>query len=197
MNMQLKLDDDGRAVLNESGRPIYVDAVGKESVFDPAELTESVSRLNAELMETRGALTKTNAERAALAEKFDANAVETSFKTSKLVAEKFAVPADLLEAKFGRAFKVENGQVVGYMPDGLKIYSRGTAGQLAGFDEALEILVEGYEARDHILKSSGASGGNAVGGGDFKATVMNRAKFESLPPSAQREWALSGKAIYD
>jgi hypothetical protein len=34
-------------------------------------------------------------------------------------------------------------------------------GETAGFDEALEFLVENYPQKDHILKASGNSGGDS------------------------------------
>ena len=44
-----------------------------------------------------------------------------SFNRSKVIAEKFAIPADLVQARFGSAFKVENGQIVAYDTAGNKI----------------------------------------------------------------------------
>lgn len=91
-----------------------------------------------------------------------------SFTRSKLISEKFAIPADLVQARFGQAFKVEDGKIVAYDASGNKIYSRNRPGELADFDEALEVLVDQYPYKDQILKSSGASGGGtapSAGGG--------------------------------
>lgn len=77
------------------------------------------------------------------------------FSGSKFIADKVAIPADMLQARFGQSFKVEDGKVVAYDGSGNKIYSRSKPGELAAFDEALEFLVEQYPQKDHILKASG------------------------------------------
>lgn len=58
-----------------------------------------------------------------------------SFAGSKYIADKIAIPADLLQARFGQAFKVEEGRIVAYDASGNKIYSRAKPGELAQFDE--------------------------------------------------------------
>lgn len=88
-----------------------------------------------------------------------------SFARSKLIAEKLAVPADMVQATFGSAFKIEEGKVVAYDSHGQKIFSRARPGEIADFDEALETLVEQYPHKEHILKGSGANGGGAGGSG--------------------------------
>lgn len=102
-----------------------------------------------------------------------------SFARSKLIAEKMAIPSDLVQARFGNAFKVENGAIVAYDHSGNKIYSRVKPGEIADFDEALESLVDAYPHKDSILKSSGASGGGAsnsntsTGSKTIKLTELN------------------------
>ncbi|GLO38940.1 hypothetical protein PPUN15366_05840 [Pseudomonas putida] len=88
-----------------------------------------------------------------------------SFSRSKLISEKFAIPGDLVQARFGQAFKIEEGKVVAYDQAGNKIFSRARPGEVADFDEALEALVDQYPYKDQILKSSGANGGGAPHGG--------------------------------
>ena len=84
-----------------------------------------------------------------------------SFARSKVVADKLAIPSDLVQAAFGSAFKVEGGRVVAYDKQGQKIYSAANPSELAGFDEALESLVNAYPNKDQILRASGASGSGA------------------------------------
>lgn len=91
-----------------------------------------------------------------------------SFSRSKLIADQFAIPADLVQARFGQAFKIEEGKVVAYDSTGNKVFSRSRPGELADFDEALEVLVDQYPHKDHILKSSGANGGGAPNAGGLK-----------------------------
>ena len=88
-----------------------------------------------------------------------------NFARSKYIADKLAVPADMVQATFGQNLKVEEGKVVAYDAQGQKIFSRARPGELADFDEAIETLVSQYPHRDHILKSSDANGGGAQGGG--------------------------------
>ena len=88
-----------------------------------------------------------------------------SFARSQFIAEKMAVPADMVQATFGNNFKIEDGKVVAYDAQGQKIFSRSRPGELADFNESLETLVSQYPHRDHILKSSGANGGGAQNGG--------------------------------
>lgn len=126
-------------------------------------------------------------ENSTLKSQLDGELIGGSFARSKLIAEKFAIPADLVQARFGGNFKRVDGKVVAYDPAGNQIYSQKKPGDLADFDEALEILVGQYPHRDSILKGSGASGSGASGGGGAggKRTVT-RAQFEAMDPAAQR-----------
>jgi hypothetical protein len=108
---------------------------------------------------------------------------------------KLAIPADLVQARFGSAFKIEDGKAVAYDSQGNKIYSRSRPGELADFDEALDVLVDQYPHKDSILRSSGASGsgaGASSGGqkqgpaGNFGGSKAERvaaiaARFADLP----------------
>lgn len=94
-----------------------------------------------------------------------------SFARSKYIADKLAVPVDMVQATFGQNLKIEEGKVVAYDVHGQRIYSRVRPGEPADFDEAIETLVSQYPHRNHILKSSDANGGGAQGGdvGNFGA----------------------------
>lgn len=109
------------------------------------------------------------------------------FSRSKFIAEKLNLPVDMVEARFGKAFKIEDGQVVAYDHHGQKIFSREKPGDVAGFDEALSILVDAYPNKDSILKGSAASGGGAQGdgGGSQGAKAMSREAFDNLDPAAK------------
>ncbi|PLC07590.1 hypothetical protein CY658_05035 [Variovorax sp. RO1] len=121
-----------------------------------------------------------------------------AFARSKTIAEKFAIPADLVQARFGSAFKVEEGKTVAYDGQGNKIYSKSRPGELADFDEALETLVDQYPYKDSILKGSGASGGGASGGnpGAGGKKTLTRAQLEAIP-SAERGAALKDATLVD
>jgi hypothetical protein len=121
-------------------------------------------------------------ERDSLRNDLFAEKVGGAFSRSKFISEKIAVPVDMIQATFGGAFKVENGEVIGYK-DGKQIYSRTNPGDVAKFDEALEIMIDAYPMKDHILKGSGASGGGAGGGGRGGSKTVTRAQFNEIATS--------------
>lgn len=113
-----------------------------------------------------------------------------AFSRSKFIADKLAVPPDIVEARFGHSFKVEGGSVVAIDHAGNKIFSRANPGEVAGFDESLEILVDAYPYKNSILKGSGASGGAGNGGGgDGTGKVYTRAQFGALTPAQKADVA--------
>jgi hypothetical protein len=118
-----------------------------------------------------------------------------SFSRSKFIAEKLIVPAPMVEKTFGDNFKIEDGKTRAYDADGNLIYSRSKPGEPADFDEALEVLIEGFPYKDSILRAKEANGGDVTrpnggggpakkgdwGGGrdDRKAAIAS--KFPDLP----------------
>lgn len=110
-----------------------------------------------------------------------------AFARSKFAAEKLAIPSDLVQARFGQQFKIEEGKVVAYDHTGNKIYSRAKPGEVADFEEALETIVDLYPHKDHILKGTGNQGGGAKGGnGNGNGTkTIGRSEFEALDPSGR------------
>jgi hypothetical protein len=122
-------------------------------------------------------------ERDALKSQLDNAMIGGNFSRSKFIGEKLTLPSDIVQARFGSAFKFENGKVIGYHGDGQKIYSRAKPGDVADFEEALEILVDGYPQRDIIMKAKGQGGSgtpaNAGGAGNNKKTIT-RTEFAQL-----------------
>ena len=120
-----------------------------------------------------------------------------SFARSKVIAEKLAIPVDMVEARFGAAFSLEDGKVVAHGADGNRLFSRVRPGEPADFDEALELLIEQYPHRDHILKASGATGGGATGGGGGQGgqKSISRSAFDALSPAKQMEHVKGGGSI--
>jgi hypothetical protein len=105
------------------------------------------------------------AERDTLMGQLQSHIKGSAFANSKFVAEKVAVPRHMLERTYGDSFKVEDGKLVPYDPSGNKLYSRAKPGEVADFDEAIELLISADPFKDHILKGSGAAGSGAQGGG--------------------------------
>jgi hypothetical protein len=123
-----------------------------------------------------------------------------AFSRSKYIGEKLAIPADLVQSKFGTAFKVEDGKTIAYDQHGQKIYSRTRPGEIADFDEAIETLVEQYPHRDHILKGSGANGSGAPNGGGNGGNgkkSISRSQFDALDPAGKHAHAVSGGEVTD
>jgi len=130
-------------------------------------------------------LQKIKDENAQLTTTLNGEMIGGSFNRSKLIAEKFAIPADLVQARFGKHFKVEGGKLVAYDSSGNQVFSRTRHGEVADFDEALETLVDQYPYKDHILKGAVAGGGGAGqgGGGAVGGKTIKRAAFDQLSPA--------------
>lgn len=138
--------------------------------------------------ETIDKLTKRNAE---IENQLHEEKIGGGFARSKFIQEKIAVPADMVRAVFGKAFRVEEGKTIAYGSDGKPVYSKTRMGEVADLDEALEILVDQYQYKDQILKPSGATGSGAQQG----ATVggkkqISRTQFNAMDPMAQRALGL-------
>ena len=102
-----------------------------------------------------------------------------NFSRSKFVTEKLAIPPDLVQSHFGRNFAIEDGKVVATDSLGNKVYSRAKPGELATFDEAMEVLVENYPYKDSILKSTG---GNGSGSQNNNQNRGGKPDLSQLPP---------------
>lgn len=190
---------------------------GFEGIADPAaalKALETVANLDAKKLVDAGEIEKVRSEiskafetklseadgRAKTLEgQLYAEKIGGSFSRSKFITEKAAIPADLVQARFGSAFSIEDGKVVAKDANGNKLYSRSSPGELAGFDEALEMLVEQYPYRDQILKGSGASGSGAGqgGGNGGGGKSINRKAFDALDPNARIEHIKGGGVVSD
>jgi len=123
-----------------------------------------------------------------------------AFSRSKYIGDKLAIPADLVQSRFGSAFKIEDGKTVAYDNHGNKIFSRARPGEIADFDEAIETLVEQYPHRDHILKGSGASGSGASnngGNGGQGNKTISRTQFDALDPVGKHAHVSAGGEVTD
>jgi len=113
-----------------------------------------------------------------------------AFARSKFIGEKIAVPADMVQATFGNRFKIVDGKTVAVDANGQQIYSRTRHGEPADFEEALEIMVDGYPHKASILKGSGASGSGAKDSGNQGAggkKTITRAQFDAMSPIEQAQ----------
>lgn len=144
-----------------------------------------VETLKAEITRSfEGKLAEKDTAYKALEDQLYGEKIGGSFARSKLIADKFAIPADLVEARFGKSFKLEDGKVVAYDASGNRLYSRAKPGETADFDEALEMLIDAYPYKDTILKGQTGAGGGAGngGGGSGGAKIIKEADFAALSP---------------
>lgn len=173
--------DDPAAALKALG---IVGNLDSKRLIDSGEV-EKVKGEISKAFQTQ--LDQANGKATALEQQLYAEKVGGAFSRSKYIADKLAIPSDLAEARFGKAFTIEDGRVVAKDTNGNKLYSSANPGELADFDESMSMLVNQYQYRDQILKGSGASGSGATTqgtGGTGKKTVT-RAQFQSMAPAEQ------------
>lgn len=122
-----------------------------------------------------------------------------SFKGSKFIADKLLLPADVTQAMFGKNFDIVDGKIVAKDANGKEILSHKAPGNVADFDEALEILVGGYAHKDRILKSDAnpGSGNRGNGGGGGNSKQITRAQYQAMPPNEAAQHFASGGTIVD
>lgn len=135
----------------------------------------------------------------ALEEQLHREIVGGSFARSKFIAEKLAIPADMVQAAFGRHFAVADGKLAATDASGNPIYSRKQPGAQAEFDEAIEILIDQYPHKDTILKADiqPGSGAPANGGGGGGGKTINRAAFDALDPAGRVAHVQGGGTVTD
>ncbi len=205
--MKLKIDENGAVVL-DNGKPVYVADDGKEFALDGAHLYNRVRELTQEAAGHRqakeAAAVKAQfepvvAERDRLMGELHREKVGGAFARSKFVADKLAIPVDLVEAYFGARFKLEEGRVVAFDPSGNKMFSRINPGSPADFEEALEMMVDAYPNRDHILKGDVQGGGgsqNRTPQGSGVKTIR-AADFEKLSGAERAAKMADGFKVID
>lgn len=139
-------------------------------------------------------------ERDMLKARLNGEVIGGGFARSKFIAEKCAVPADLVQARFGQFFTVlDDGKVEAKDANGNVLYSQSRPGEKADMEEALPMLIEAYPYKAQILKGTGASGGGAGPNGQPNANgkpTITRSAYEALPVH-ERAGALKGKELVD
>jgi hypothetical protein len=126
-------------------------------------------------------------ERDAIKGRYAEDKLASAFASSPFIQTKMAVPVEMVAAAFGRHFSVDDaGRIIAKGPDGIPIFSKARPGELAEFEEALQVIVDAYPRRDSILKGSGSP------------RSMSRAHFQSLSAHDQMRFATTpGNSIYD
>ena len=133
---------------------------------------------------------KSQAER--LQQQLHGEIVGGSFARSKLIAEKKVLaPLEMVKATFEKHFVVEDGKLVAKDNNGNKIYSQSNPGELASFDESLEMLVKASPFANQILAGVNASGSGAGSNSTSgaKQNTISRTDFAKLDPVQQATFA--------
>ncbi|WP_043679882.1 DUF6651 domain-containing protein [Castellaniella defragrans] len=171
-----------------------VESLRQKKLVDAGEL----DAVKAEISKVfEGKLTEAEARAKTLEQQLVDEKIGGSFERSPFIAKKLAIPPDIARAFFGAAFRLEDGRTVAYDASGEKIYSRVRPGDLADFDEAMEVLVERYPRRDDILKGSGASGLNTTlaQAGKPGAKTLSRSAFDALTPKDRAGFVRDGGTV--
>lgn len=158
-----------------------IDAGQAETV--KAELKRSYEDKIASMERGHAAAIETErTEKSTLQKAWHDEKLTNAFNTSKTITDKFAIPADLVQSRFGANFKIEESRLVGYDNAGNKLYSRARPAELATFDEAIDMLVDQYPHKDSILKGrGGGSGSGGNGGRGANGKTISRAEYEKNP----------------
>ena len=123
-------------------------------------------------------------------QQFAQEKLNSAFSSSQFIQENLAVPPDMAKATFGQNFEVSDGQLVPKDQNGNVIYSRKNPGEMAGFDEAMEQIVESYPYKEKVMKASNHQGTGGEGGEGGQAQKrVTRQQFENMNPQQQQEVA--------
>lgn len=156
--MQFAASMDGKKVMDDEGIQKLIQAAVKP-------LQEKLNAAETTVKEKDGHIYKLE--------------VSNRFQSSAFVKDKLLTPPDMLEAAFGKHFSIEGGKVIAKDASGNPIYSKINAGEPAGFDEAIQALVDAHPMKDNLYKASGASGAGSQGGSG--AGTAN--KYEGMSPT--------------
>lgn len=156
--MQFASSMDGKKVMDDEGIQKLI-----QSALKPVQ--EKLSATEKALQEKDGHIYKLE--------------VSNKFQSSPFVKDKLLTPPDLLEAAFGKHFTIEGGKVIAKDATGNPIYSKINAGEPAGFDEAIQVLVDSHPMKDSLYRASGASGSGSQGSNANGAAN----KYEGMSPT--------------
>lgn len=125
------------------------------------------------------------------------------FARSKFIDEKMAVPVQMVQATFSKHFTIEDGEVVARDSAGTQVYSKSRPGEVADFDEALQIIVQNSPYRDQILKETKRPGPGPETPGRGKppgGKTMTRTEADNLArdnPAEMAKRMADGYVVYD
>lgn len=176
-----------------------LDKIGKLDLKKLVDAGQVDAAVTAALKPVQEKLDAESQRAQALEQQLHGEIVGGSFARSKFIGEKLAIPADMVQAAFGRHFAVADGKLAALDANGNPIYSRKNPGAPADFDEALEILIDQYPHKDAILKADNKPGSGAPGngGGGRGGKSLNRAAFDAMDPASRVDHIKNGGTVTD
>lgn len=158
--------------------------IDQKKLIDAGKLDEVRAEIGKSF---QGQLAERDTKLATLIGQLQQRILGDAFRDSPFLKDKLAIPVDIAQATFKDLFTVaEDGGITAKDRQGNPVYSRDPAksGQPAGFEEAIQIIVDGYVNKASILKGNNNSGSGNGGNGGNKpgnGNTMTRAAYEALP----------------
>lgn len=171
-------------------------AAGKVEEIKAAAAKAAEERVAAQSKAHATELEKLRGEHDALLKTYHGEKIGGAFAASAFVKDKTLLPGPAAQKVFGDHFKVEDGKLVAFDASGNKVFSRSRPGEVADFEEAIEVLVGAYPYRDDILRGNNNGGGGSRGGsGGTSGKTIGRAEFEQLDPAARMKTISDGITV--
>lgn len=167
-----------------------LELVGKldqKKLIDAGEVDKVRTAISGEfgkqIDELKGSVTKKQ-------DRINALLLNQAFGSSDFIRDNIALPMDFVRSFFGQFFSVdENENIIAKDATGNQLFSTKRAGEMASFDEAIEILVNRHPQKDSILKMNTGNGTGGQQQQNRNARTMRRSDFAALPPAQQAEAA--------
>jgi hypothetical protein len=124
--------------------------------------------------------------------------LKSAFGESDFIKKKMIPPPDMVQAQFGSHFKIEGDSVIAYDEAGNRMLSRARPGEPAGFDEAIEMIVNNYPKKDAIIRGAQVDAPNVRPGtanGSAQGRTITRAEFDNMTHIERQEAFHSGAKV--
>lgn len=154
-----------------------VDKLDKKQLIDAGEVDKVTAQITGQFTEKLTAAEKLAADRLSM---LNQRTLESSFASSDFVKDKLALPLDVAQTYFARNIEFDDaGKMTIKDASGNVIRSKTKLGEVADFNEAIQILVETNPNRDKLLLGGNHQGsGNNGGGGGNKPGVKTYRRGE-------------------
>lgn len=103
--------------------------------------------------------------------------IGNAFATSKFAAEKIS-NLPLARKLFVENFSVKDGKIIGHHDDGKEIWDND---ELAGFDKALERLIDASDYKEVLVNQSPGGSGTDSGGNNHGSQHNTKERLENMP----------------